>query len=376
MKTTVLRNSLKEGLSTTERAVAKSSTLPILGNILLSAEGAVLELAATDLEIGIRWRMLAKNTKPGRVVVPPRVLSQLLALLSDQSVDLQTTASQLVLQSSEHTTTIKTLDPEEFPVIPSPKEGDSFFEIDVPLLCQGLSQVVGVVGQSQARPEISGVFFCLQGKTLRLVATDSFRLAERTITVAGSVPKEWTCILPQKTARELTSILGEKEGKVRLYASPTQVVFEYKNEDDPAQPHVQIISRLIDGEYPQYQEVLPKDYKMRAVLDRAEFLNRIKAASLFAGKSNEVRVLVDEEQKGVEVSSRSQDLGENASFLAGEITGKDQAAASFNWRFLAEGLSSIREQNVQLGFNGDEGPAALMPSPAGEFLYIVMPIKA
>ena len=248
MKSTILRDSLKLGLSVVERIAARSPSLPILGNILLSASKNTLELAATDLEVGIRYRILAKNEKEGSVVLPARSLSQFIALLPENQVALSTKGEGLSIDSEGQQTLLKTLPPEDFPIIPTFQEGDACIEVETRVFFGGMAQVVGMAGQTQARPEISGVFVSFQRQTCKLAATDSFRLAEQTLSFPKAQPAQTTFILPAKAAREIIAVLGDQQGKTKIYASPSQVIFDYSPEQ-PGKPSIQIISRLIDGEF-------------------------------------------------------------------------------------------------------------------------------
>lgn len=376
MKTTILRTALKEGVAVVERATSRSSNLPILQNILLTVKGNTMEFAATDLETGIRYWSLTNNKKEGQVVVPSKVLSQLVNSLPDDSIDLQTTSSQLLLKTKTYTTTIKTMDPDEFPVIPSLSGDEDRVEFNAKELCSALSQVVPATGQSQMRPEISGVYISFQKDGIRLAATDSFRLAEKTVQAKSAFPEQWSFILPQKAVREIISIFGEKEGNVSLYGSSTQVIFEHANEEELSQPRIQLVSRLIDGEYPAYQEVIPKSFKVKATLNRTELMNHIKAASIFANKGSEVKLTTDPENKLIEISSQNNDVGENASYISADMSGDEAVSASFNWKFLSDGLSLIKSDSIQIGLNGEDGAAALIPGGNEGYIYIVMPIKS
>ena len=375
MKLTILKENLKEGLSIVERVVARSTSLPILQNILVVAEENFLELLATDLEIGIRYRVLAKADEPGKTVVPARFLSQFIGLLPEDKIYIETTRAGLAIQAKGYTTTIKTLDAQDFPIVPQPKETEEAIEVSTRMLCQGLEQVVGMAGQSSARPEISGVFFSFQDKTARLVATDSFRLAEKTLSLEKSSPKEISFILPQKTARELSAVLGERQGKTKIYISPTQAVFDYEPEEQHMGARVQIVSRLIEGEYPHYQDIIPKKHSTQIVIDKGEFVKRLKAAAIFSGKLSDVSMRADPSKKGVELVSQSAEVGENTSFLEAQVQG-ESTEVRFNWRFLLDGISHIKGKELSIGLGGPDAPATIQATEQEGYLYIVMPIRA
>lgn len=375
MNSSVLKEKLKEALLVAERVASKSLSLPILGNILISTKANFLEVSSTDLEIGIRYKILSKNEADTQVVVLSKSLSQFIGIIPGPQVVLKTNNHGLLVESDDFHAQFKTLSAEDFPIIPSPKESEELVELETKAFCQGMASVMNFTGQTQMRPEISGVFFLFQKNMLKLASTDSFRLAENTMYLKKEVGKETSFILPAKAARELVSVLGERAGSTKIFFSATQVIFDYSIEGASQEPKIQIVSRLIEGEYPKYQDVIPANVGTKAVLKREEFLNHVKAASVFSGKMNDVRVLVDPARKGVEINSKNADLGENTSFLKGQVRG-DRIEVAFNWRFLGDGLSQIKSEEVELGITTEDGPAILRPIQDEKYLYVVMPIKA
>ncbi|MBI2642170.1 MAG: DNA polymerase III subunit beta [Candidatus Wildermuthbacteria bacterium] len=374
MKTTILKDFLREGVSIAERIAAKNPSLPILSNIFISTENNLLQISATDLEVGVRYRALAKNDKTGAVVVPSKTLSQFVASLTGPHVSLATREKQLEISSGSFRALLKTLDPEDFPIIPSPKGDEPVVEVDARVLCDGLKTVIGFVGQTQARPEISGILFSFSQKTLKLVSTDSFRLATKTVPTTPQSLKEHNFILPAKAAQELVGALGEREGKAKIFFSPTQASFFYSLEGQAKEPQISLVSRLIEGEYPRYQDVIPSSTTTRAILNKNDLVAHLRAASVFSGRMNDVHFIIDPQKQRVEIQSRSQDLGEDISSLEGKVEG-EKREISFNWRFFLEGLSQMRSDKVDFGIAGEEGPALLRPAQEEEYLYVLMPVK-
>jgi len=375
MKAVVMKHHLKEGLQTVERAAGKNPSLPILQNISLSLKKNKIILAGTDLQIGITCEFLADTKEDGEVVLASRFITPLLGIITEDHVSLETKKGQVAVEAGNFHSVIQTVSAEEFPIIPSLKEEEPFVEVKNDVLCGGLAQVVGMVGQSQARPEVGGVLFVFEKEVLRLAATDSFRLAEKKIVFEKPNLVEQTFILPQKTAREIIGILAERQGKTKIYYSSSQVIFDHASEDEIFPAHIQVVSRLIEGEYPDYQNVIPKDHKAKAVFPKEEFLNHVKAASVFSGKTNEVILSVEPTKKGISFTAQSAEAGENHSFLEAEVSG-EKTNVAFNWRFLLDGLAQIKGLQVELSLNGEDGPALLRASDQGGYLYVIMPIKA
>ena len=375
MKVVVLKTQLKEGLEIIGHATTKSPALPILSNVLLSVKKDGVRLSATDLQMGITYEFAGETKEEGELVFLGHFLASLLAVSSDDQVFLESKGNDLSVVTGNHKATIKALSAEEFPIIPSLEGNEPATQIETGVLCEGLSQVVGMVGQSQARPEISGVLFVLDKKTASVVATDSFRLAERKLVFEKEGAVEQSFILPSKTARELVSTLGERPGKTTIYISPTQAVFRYESQESPLRLCIQIVSRLIEGEYPRYEDIIPSSHKTLVVVQKSAFINHLKAAGVFAGKTQEVRLHVNVQQKEIILSSESAEAGTHQSTFKGEIEGEEVTVA-FNWRFLGEGLAQMRGERVEFKMNGEDGPALLRSPEQEGYLYIIMPIKA
>jgi len=380
MKITILKDKLKEGISIIEKISAKSISLPILNNVLFSAEKNFLNLTATDLEMGIKWWTLAKTEEEGQIAVPSKILSSFVNFLPNKSVSLRSKEFDLEIECDNRKTMIKGVNPEDFPIIP--KVGDEE-KIEVPArsFCKGLASVVDIASFSSTKPEISGVYLLFQKNMITMAATDSFRLGEKKIYLESSSgpDKEYSLILPQKAAREIINIFGETEESLVICFSPNQVLFETAL-SEARHPNIQLTSRLVEGDYPNYQEIIPKKYDTKVNLLLEDFINQIKLASLFSSKVNEVRMNVDAVKGQINFLSQNAEVGEYQSFLTGKVEGKP-CEISFNHRFLLEGLLNINLQQqkkpeVVLELSGPEKPAVLKLKGEEDYLYLIMPIKS
>jgi len=372
MKVEILKENFKKGLGVVDRIVGKNLSLPILDNVLISTEDSFLCLNSTDLETAIRLWILTKIVKKGKVVVPAKFLSSLVSLLPNEKIILEGKGQNLHIECKNFKNNIQGFNPEEFPLIPEFKNTEEI-EVDNHSFCQGLSQIAEVASPSQSRPEISGIYFVFSKNLLKMVATDSFRLAEKTISLGSSIKKDITFILPQKPAREIINVLGDKEGKTKIYFSSNQVMFELPMKE-ANHPEAQIISRLIEGEYPNYEEIIPQNFKTKITIKRDEFLSQIKAASLFSGKINEVKIKANPKTKNLEISAKDPDIGESQSEIQAKIEG-EEIEASFNHKFLADGLLNIKSSEIVFNISKQEGPCILKPVGDTSYIYVVMPIK-
>ncbi|MCX6723924.1 MAG: DNA polymerase III subunit beta [Candidatus Staskawiczbacteria bacterium] len=373
MKVEILKENLKNGLSIVEKIVGKNLSLPILDNVLLSTEDSFLSLSSTDLETAIRLWVLTKIIKKGKVVVPAKFISNFVSLLPNEKITLEEKKQGLSIECKSFKNQIQGFNPEDFPLIPEFKNLE-YIEVENKKFCQGLAQIADVASPSQSRPEISGIYFIFSKNIIKIVATDSFRLAEKTITLEEAVKKDVSFILPQKPAKEIINTLGDKEGKTKIYFSPNQTMFEFPMKEAP-HPQIQLTSRLIEGEYPNYEEIIPKKFKTHVVVKRDEFLSQIKAASLFSGKINEVKVKINPEGKEVQIFAQDPDIGESQSSIPAKIEG-EAIEASFNHKFLADGLINIKSSEVIFELSKEEGPCVLRPVGDASYIYVVMPIKS
>ena len=381
MKVTTLKENLNNGLKVVEKASGKNLTLPILNNVLIFTEKNFLNLTTTDLELAIKYRMLAKTEKEGKITVPTKILSNFVSFLPEEKINLEVKNQILYIACKSYKTQLKGQSAEEFPILPKLEDSYSL-EINNIVFCEGLSQVVDFSVSNQTRPELSGIYLSFQKEKLQLVATDGFRLAEKTLYFENKNNQEISFILPQKTAREIINIFSEKTGKIKTCFSPNQILFEYLAEEI-SHPQIQITSRLIEGEYPDYQEIIPKKYKAQGLFSKNEFLNQIKAASIFSGKSNEIKIKFEPKAGRIEIVSQNTEYGENKSFLSGELKYREEPKeieVSFNHRFLVDGLSNIPSSKVLFELSvrpdGEDGPAVLKPEGDSSYIYVVMPIKS
>ena len=379
MKLFTLQEKLKKGFQIIERISPKSFNLPILNTSLIKAKKNFLNIISTDLEIAINWWLLAKVEEEGEIAVPFSLLSNFLNLLPNKNISIIKKDKFLLLECDEYKIKIKGFSSEEFPIIPN-IISSNFIEIEALPFCQGLEQVVDIAVFSQARPEISGIYLLINKEEVKIVATDSFRLAEKTLsskqlgTYFENVPEKNSFIIPYRTVKEIINIFNQKEGKIKIYFSLNQIMFE-RQMTEMSHPEVQLISRLIEGEYPFYQEIIPKKHETQIILNKDEFLNQLKIASFFSGKINEIKLKVEPKKGEIEIFSQNTDLGEHHSFLKCKIKG-EPIEVSFNHKFLIHGLSIIKNSEIIFELNKEEGPAILKPVNDPSFLYVVMPIKA
>jgi len=366
MKITCLQENLKNNLNIVQNIVGRNLTLPILNNLLLEIDGVRLKISSTNLEIGINSWTSGKIEKTGAITVPAKTLSSFINSLPNKKVELETKDNILSVKCENYKANIVGLPADDFPIIPKIKEDPCFVFKKSEILKDNLNKVIGCSAISESRPEISGVFLYFDKEIIKLAATDSFRLAEATTHQQNSLAiKPASLIIPQRTAQELIRILGEKPNEeLKIVLSTNQVLFDLND--------VQLISRLIDGKYPDYQQIIPKNTETQVVVSREEFINNIKVASIFSGKINAVKLIIKPGK--IEIAAQDVDLGENKSQLSADVKGKN-LEISFNYRYLLDGLVNISTKQVLLGMNSSFSAAIIKPVGEENYIYVVMPIK-
>jgi DNA polymerase-3 subunit beta len=374
MEIKIIKESFQKGLSVTERIATKSLTLPILNNILLEVEDNFISLSATDLETGVKWWSIAKTEDQGKIVIPSKILSQFISLLPEQPLDIDIKEDLIKVKSGTQKTQLKGLNSEDFPIIPTLNK-ENVFIVNSQTFCEASSKVVKIPSTSSIKPEISGIYISFKKDEIKLAATDSFRLGEKTIPLTNKteIKKETSLIIPQKTVEEIINIFNEKDVDLHISFSPDQILFESFIQDTD-HPEVQLISKLIEGDYPDYESIIPKETGIKVTLPTKDFIKQVRAAGLFGGKINEIRVNVHPKDSNVEFLSSDSDLGDYQSFLEGKIEG-NELSISFNHRFLLEGLNNIKSSEVTLELNSDDSPGIIRPIGDNTYFYIIMPIK-
>jgi DNA polymerase-3 subunit beta len=374
MKLVILKEKLKKGIQIAERASSKSVTLPVLQNIFLSAERNFLNLFCTDLEIAVKWWGLAKIEREGKILLPIKTFSDFINFLPEKPVLIEKRENFVLIESEPFSSKMKFFNPEEFPIFPK-LETEKFFEILPENLIAGIRKVISFSSPSTTRPEISGICLNFGKNFLKIVATDSFRLGEATIFLPEKISfeKETSIILPQKAAREIINIFGNVEKNLKVYLNPNQLAIESEMEET-SHPEVLFASRLIEGEFPDYQAIIPKKFSLETRFQKEDFLKQIKAASVFSPKNNEIKFKFEPEKKEVKIMSENPELGSYSSALKGEMKGKEITIA-FNYRFLLEGIEKIEGKEFFFKITSEEGPALIEPFEKEDFLYILMPIK-
>ena len=369
MKLIILKNNLRDGLVVAERGVSEGVNLPILKNILLKTFNNKIQISSTNLELGISKLISGKIIEEGGLTVPFQTFYSLVNNINSDKINLETKNNNIIFKTDNYEAKLQGLSEDDYPIIPKVENNDKFIEFNTELFKTALGQVITSAQISEIRPEISGVLFDYQITIIKLVATDSFRLAEKTIyntQYSSNIDKGFKIIIPLKTAQEVMRIFDNNQS-LKIYRDENQILF--KNND------VELISRVIDGNYPDYEQIIPKSFESELVVEKDHFINALRLVSNFSGKVNDIRLKTQDNQKILEVYSNNQFLGENNYLIPSKLTGSAFNDISFNWRYLLDGLKTVSSNNLIFALNGSNRPAILKSQEDISYFYILMPIK-
>jgi len=384
MKLICTQENFKKAVQNTERVVSKQNTLPILNNILFKAEKSGLTLSATNLEIGVIVKLGAKIEKEGELTIPAKLIGNFINNLpSGDNVSLEVRDQSLNIKNSNMKALIKGLPADDFPLIP---KKTSEFQIIIPgfKLKNIISKIISSVAFNESRQELTGVNLVLGEDEICFASTDSFRLSEEKIKIKEGIiipelykdliEKKNNLIIPGPTLVELARIIGnDEDGDVKIAIEDGQIFFDYNG--------IILYSRLINGKYPDYQHIIPKDFKSRVVGEKNIIQGAVKMASVFSSiKTSEIVFKLSQEDKKVLIEAKSAEAGENSTELKLDSVGPSQEVV-LNSKYFLDGLNAIETSNVAILVNSGSSPIALkeINEKTGEvlegFTYIVMPIK-
>lgn len=369
MELIVLKTNLRDGIAALGKIGAENTSLPILKHCLIETQENKIIFSVTNLEIAISSTIPAKVVKEGSITVPLAILSSIINNLGSERISLETKANNLIIKTENYQAKIQGTKKEEFPIIPHIENEREYLDIGSALL-KDIFLSISMASQSSAiRPELGGILFDYQVNQLKFAATDSFRLAERTIDETRyktTIGQKTKLIVPLKTVQELMRILTDTDEEVvRMYFDANQIVFHTDRFD--------LISRVINGEFPDYQQIIPKETIVEAIINREQLLNALKLTGSFSDKTNEVRISIKEGVKNIELFSANPIFGENQYLIPAKLKGEAMEIV-FNWKFLLDGIKHSETESITIGLNGDNKPAIIRPMNVRDYFYIIMPI--
>ena len=365
------RAALQAGVSTVERIVSTRSTLPIIGNILIEALKNGVKISANNLEMGMEINIPAKVTKEGSILIPAKTISGIVSKLPEGDISFKLNEKGLInLSYKKSVFNIHGLPPDEFPQLPKVKEAKAL-TVDADKFAEMIEQTVFAASTSEEKFVLNGVLMeagKAEGETsnLRMIATDGYRLAKRGEKVQG-IDINTNAIIPAKAFNEILKILRAGEGgNVKISLSSDQIAFKYND--------AYLVSRLIQGQFPDYKQVIPKSTDTKITIDTKTLLQSAERAAVIASQSANI-IKIEVRSGQLLLLAQAPDVGSVEEVIEVEIKGKEKANVAFNVRLLTDALKVIGTEKIQLELGAPLSPGLIKPKDGEDFTYIVMPIR-
>lgn len=375
VKVSCLQENLQRALGQVQRAVATKTAMPVLSNVLLATDEGRLRVAATNLDIGITTWVGGAIEAEGKVTVDARLLAEFVNTLPNAPVQLTVEPARfnLMVQSGRDSASINGIDPEDFPVIPR-LDGDAFVaEVDPQVFREMISQVEFAAATDEGRPVLAGVLARFEGDQLILAAADGFRLAVREGPLAAPVGERLDIIIPGRALRELARLIADQTDPVRLSITPNRSQLLVRLGE------TEFVSRLIDGTFPDFRQIVPKEFNTRVEVGRDALLNAVRRAGYFARDNNDVvrfAVHPGEEEfmpGNVEISATAAERGNSQSFVDASVNGQEMQIA-FNARYLSDVLAVLKGGQVMFGLNGANQAGVVRFAGDDAYTHVIMPM--
>ncbi len=355
---------IKEAIYKAERITGKNLTLPVLNSILLIASSKSLKIRATNLSLGIEVEVPAKVEKEGVAAVSGSVLSGIFSnVFKNENILIEGDEGNILIKTKKNKIKLKGQPSEDFPTIPM-VEGTSF-EIEAKKLMDGIKSVYYSSSVSDIKPEISSVYMYSEGDNLVFVSTDSFRLAEKKVKIKR-MEEVMGVLIPFKNIPEILRVFGEYNDDIKVCFNKNQISFSSDS--------VYLTSRVIDGLFPDYRQIIPKEFNTEVVVLKQDLLNALKLSNIFSDKFNQVNFSIKPKEKVFELSSQNNDVGENKTQLDATLKGED-IELSFSHKYFMDCFQSINTDSVSIRLNQASKPMVVSPVSDNSFTYLIMPMN-
>ena len=369
MKIECLQENLNKGLNIVTHITGKNNTLPILNNILIETLENELKRVSTNLEIGIEANIRCKVIENGKIILPAQLFNNYISTLPQKNIIINSEDNKINISCDDNkfNTKINCLNSDDFPVIPEIEKKNKYV-ISAKYLKNILPRVINCISLNNTRPEITGVLIKIENNLMFVVGTDGYRLSEGIIKIENEINTAEQIIIPLATAQEINKILQTVNNNIEIYTSQNQILFIFED--------IRLVSRVITGNYPDYKQIIPENFKTDFIINKSEFINVIKNVGLFTDKNiNDIKIEI--KNKKVIIESKNSETGENTVEIETQINGEDNKI-NFNYQYLIDGLNNINSEKIRISFFDENNPAIIKPEDEIEkniYKYILMPIR-
>ncbi|MFA5651741.1 MAG: DNA polymerase III subunit beta [Candidatus Paceibacterota bacterium] len=365
MKIECVKEKLHMAVSKAEKIVGKNANLPVLSCLLFETKGNNLIIRSTNLDLGLEISIPVKVGESGKVAIPANVISSFLNnITDDKNIILETIENTLKISTQSSEANIKTLSTEDFPTIPM-VDSEKTCKINSKDLINGIRSVIYSSSLSSVKPELSSVYIYTHDDDLMFVATDSFRLAEKSIKMRKNIDLN-PVLIPFKNASDILKIIDNTDTEIEINSTKNQISFVFNG--------MYLVSRVIDGVFPDYKQILPKEEKTKVVLLKQDLVNSLKISNIFSDSFNQMNISVKKGEKIIKVRTKNSNVGENTNKIDANIEGED-IEVNFNYKYIVDCLPSIVSDSVSLIFNGMNKALIIRGTSDKTFTYLVMPMN-
>jgi DNA polymerase-3 subunit beta len=365
MKIQCTKEKIQRAVQKAERITGKNATLPVLACLYIEAKDKKLNIRATNLDIGVEITIPVKVEREGVVAVPGQLFTSFIgSIAGDETITLELDGKNLHVHSERNETTIKALSEEDFPTIPQ-VSGEKNCIISSEALINGMKSVWYSASISSMKPELSSVYLYPDGSHLFFVATDGFRLAEKRVEVKNNDTFE-SVLVPYRNVAEIIKLLDGNISDVEVRFDEGQIAFVYDG--------VYIVSRIVDGSFPDYKQIIPKEDTTEVIVLKEEFLQALKLSNIFSDKFNQITMAISPDNGIFEITSKNLDKGENKNIVDATLRG-DDVQISFNHKYISDCFTSMHSDSLTLYFNGNTKPLVVRGVGDNSFRYLVMPLN-
>lgn len=365
MKITVLQENLVKAVNATSRFATSRAQLPVLGNIKFSTKKTKLLVASTNLEVSVSVSLGAQIEEEGEITIPAKVIADIVSNLSSGTISLETDKEQLKISSSGFSSNVSGMNASDFPDVPQKIDEKKSLSLPQEEFINSLSQVSFATSVDETRPILTGVLFLFGKDRLTLVGTDGFRLSQKTLNIKG-IEKRDPLVLPKNILMEISRMVGENEN----------ILFEFNQKENQVVLGINdtvLSSRILEGEFPDYEKIIPKSSNTKVSVDKEEFLRGVKLASVFARDSaNIVKLTINKDS--LSLSAESQSVGTQKTKIDAKVEGEGLEIA-FNYRFLEEFLHSVKGEDIKIEFSSSSAPGVFTDPSDTNYLHLIMPVK-
>jgi len=365
MKIECVKEKLHMAVSKAEKIVGKNINLPVLSCLLFETKGNNLIIRSTNLDLGLEITIPVKVEENGKVAVPANIISNFLNNINnDKNIILETVENILKIYTPTSEASIKTLSFEDFPTVPMIDYG-KICKINSKDLINGIKSVIYSSSLSSVKPELSSIYIHTNEDNLIFVATDSFRLAEKVIKTRKNMDLN-NILIPFKNASDILKIIDNTDTEIEINSTKNQISFVFNG--------IYLVSRVIDGVFPDYKQILPKEEKTKIVLLKQDLINSLKISNIFSDNFNQLNISVKNGEKTIKIKTKNNNIGENTNKIDANIEGED-IEVNFNYKYITDCLPSIISDSISLSFNGINKPLVVRGVSDKTFTYLVMPMN-